>query len=43
MVEMMNNYAKALIRADEAREYVRRFDIARTVESYDKYYSDIIG
>ena len=43
MVEMMNNYAKALILADEAREYVRRFDIARTVESYDKYYSDIIG
>ncbi|MDE5632188.1 MAG: glycosyltransferase family 4 protein, partial [Muribaculaceae bacterium] len=36
--KLMNDYPAALTRAGEALEYVRRFDISRTIEAYDKLY-----
>jgi len=36
--KLMNDYPAALTRAGDALEYVRRFDISRTIEAYDKLY-----
>ncbi len=40
---LMKNYPEALARASEAREYVRRYDITRTVDNYIDYYRRIIN
>lgn len=40
---LMADYPAALARAQEAREYVMRYDISRTVDNYIDYYRRIIN
>lgn len=40
---LMENWPDAMERASEAREYVRRYDIGRTVDNYLDYYRKIIN
>lgn len=42
IAELADNYPAALARASEALDYVKKYDISRTVEAYRAYYLDLI-
>lgn len=43
MATLMADYPSYLAKAGEAREYVRRFDISKTIEAYDSLYRRLIN